>query len=148
MTAVTRHARPEPASIAPREQSPEARAEGWTPDRVRGDEENGAGDVATIVPSPRTGSGVHRAADLHAVADAAQAMPGQARHDGEVGARALADAWMPVADAAPHDDALEARIAALETRITEQDEALRRVLTLLMDWVEKDAAPEALRGVA
>ena len=27
-------------------------------------------------------------------------------------------------------------------------EALRRVLTLLMDWVEKDAVPEALRGAA
>jgi putative secretion ATPase (PEP-CTERM system associated) len=46
-----------------------------------------------------------------------------------------------------------ARIAALEARIEEQDAALRRVLTLLVDWVESDAsAPrgglEAVRGAA
>ncbi len=49
----------------------------------------------------------------------------------------------PVADApAPFDtadrDALVARIAALEDRLEEQDAALRRVLTLLVDWVEGD----------
>lgn len=33
-------------------------------------------------------------------------------------------------------DALVARIAALEDRLEEQDAALRRVLTLLVDWVE------------
>lgn len=33
-----------------------------------------------------------------------------------------------------------ARIAALEARVEEQDAALRRVLTLLVDWVESDAA--------
>ncbi|WP_294328743.1 MULTISPECIES: AAA family ATPase [Alphaproteobacteria] len=42
--------------------------------------------------------------------------------------------------AAPVDaadrDALVARIAALEERLEEQDAALRRVLTLLVDWVE------------
>ena len=59
----------------------------------------------------------------------------------------------PVEEAAPraarHDEhALDARVATLEARIAEQDEALRRVLTLLMDWVEKDAVPEALRGAA
>ncbi|WP_242415473.1 ExeA family protein [Sphingomonas panni] len=45
----------------------------------------------------------------------------------------------PAADA-PVDtadrDALVARIAALEDRLEEQDAALRRVLTLLVDWVE------------
>jgi putative secretion ATPase (PEP-CTERM system associated) len=34
---------------------------------------------------------------------------------------------------------LDARIAALEGRIEEQDAALRRVLTLLVDWVEGDS---------
>ncbi len=34
--------------------------------------------------------------------------------------------------------ALNARIAALEERLEEQDAALRRVLTLLVDWVEGD----------
>ncbi|WP_288413423.1 AAA family ATPase [uncultured Sphingomonas sp.] len=47
----------------------------------------------------------------------------------------------PAADA-PVDtadrDALVARIAALEDRLEEQDAALRRVLTLLVDWVEGD----------
>ena len=44
-------------------------------------------------------------------------------------------------------DELLARIAALETRVEEQDAALRRVLTLLVDWVESDArAP--MRGAA
>lgn len=53
-----------------------------------------------------------------------------------------------VEDAVPDGAALEARVATLEARLAEQDEALRRVLTLLMDWVEKDAVPEALRGAA
>jgi hypothetical protein len=44
--------------------------------------------------------------------------------------------------------ALEARIASLEVRIAEQDAALRRVLRLMVDWVEKDAVPEGLRGAA
>lgn len=34
------------------------------------------------------------------------------------------------------DPALQARIAALEARMEEQDKMLRRVLTLLVDWVE------------
>ena len=39
--------------------------------------------------------------------------------------------------AAPaHDPALEQRIAALEARAEEQEATLRRVLTLLVDWVE------------
>ena len=47
------------------------------------------------------------------------------------------------------DPQTEARIAALEARIAEQDAALRRVLTLLVDWVEGDAArAEAMRGAA
>jgi uncharacterized coiled-coil protein SlyX len=37
------------------------------------------------------------------------------------------------------DAASERRIAELENRIAEQDAALRRVLTLLVDWVEGDA---------
>jgi len=37
-----------------------------------------------------------------------------------------------------HAAALEARIAMLETQLHEQEAALRRVLTLLIDWVERD----------
>lgn len=40
------------------------------------------------------------------------------------------------------DAALLARIATLETRIEEQDAALRRVLTLLVDWVEGEQQPD------
>jgi putative secretion ATPase (PEP-CTERM system associated) len=51
------------------------------------------------------------------------------------------------------DPELLARIASLESRVEEQDAALRRILTLLVDWVESDApAPrgglEAVRGAA
>jgi type II secretory pathway predicted ATPase ExeA len=43
------------------------------------------------------------------------------------------------------DQALERRVAALEGRLEEQEAALRRVLTLLVDWVETDAAPVSYR---
>ncbi len=58
------------------------------------------------------------------------------------------------APAAPVDDAMDARIAALEARVAEQEAALRRVLTLLVDWVEADrgevaaAASAVVAGVA
>lgn len=55
--------------------------------------------------------------------------------------------------AAASDTGLADRMAALEARIDEQDAALRRVLRLLVDWVEGDGAPantrlEAVRGAA
>jgi general secretion pathway protein A len=53
-----------------------------------------------------------------------------------------------VAVPVPDRSVLEARIAALETRIEEQDGALRRVLTLLVDWVENDARADAARSAA
>ena len=48
------------------------------------------------------------------------------------------------AEAPPVDDA---RIAALEARLEQQDAALRRVLTLLVDWVERGNT-EDLKGAA
>ena len=45
------------------------------------------------------------------------------------------------------DPALAERLASLEARLQEQDAALRRVLTLLVDWVERDA-DGGLRGAA
>ncbi|MBY0283007.1 MAG: AAA family ATPase [Sphingomonas sp.] len=47
--------------------------------------------------------------------------------------------------------ATDARIAALEARIEEQEAALRRILTLLIDWIESDShRPDlaAYRGLA
>ena len=48
------------------------------------------------------------------------------------------------------DPAIAARVAALEARVETQDMALRRVLTLLVDWVESDTrtAPVPIRGAA
>jgi general secretion pathway protein A len=54
--------------------------------------------------------------------------------------------WQPVAASAtpatpaPDSAALEARIAALESQIKDHDEVLRRVLDLLIEWVERDPA--------
>lgn len=48
------------------------------------------------------------------------------------------------------EESLKARIALLESRLDEQDAAIRRVLTLLVDWVESDAGKpdrQAVRGV-
>lgn len=52
--------------------------------------------------------------------------------------------WIPGADERPivqsiSDAAVERRIAALEDRLEEQEAALRRVLTLMVDWVESDS---------
>ncbi len=47
----------------------------------------------------------------------------------------------PVAQPAPvADPGIAARMAELEARVEQQEAALRRVLTLLVDWVESDAA--------
>ncbi|HEV2747208.1 MAG TPA: XrtA/PEP-CTERM system-associated ATPase [Allosphingosinicella sp.] len=43
------------------------------------------------------------------------------------------------------DFLLERRIASLEARLDEQEQAVRRVLTLLVDWIESDQAPLSYR---
>ncbi len=48
----------------------------------------------------------------------------------------------PAAGGIAPDSALIARIAELEARVEEQDAALRRVLTLLIDWSEDDGATQ------
>ena len=48
----------------------------------------------------------------------------------------------PVTEA-PADGDTAARIAALEARVDELDAALRRVLTLTVDWIEGDQRPDA-----
>ena len=66
--------------------------------------------------------------------DAVEAVVTDMGHDAEAG-RA------PATSAAP-DHALLGRIADLEARVQEQDVALRRVLTLLIDWAEDDGTPQ------
>lgn len=89
-------------------------------------------------------------------ADAAKDLPSAARVTPAVRAvpdpirSAPLEAVSPSADT---DAELRQRIAALESRVEEQDAALRRILTLLVDWVESDTpAPrgslEAVRGAA
>ena len=68
------------------------------------------------------------------VADLASDVPQPA-----AAAQAVAAPVVPVAaNAERADPALEARVAALEAQLVEQEAALRRVLTLLIDWVERD----------
>jgi hypothetical protein len=58
------------------------------------------------------------------------------------------EAPRPAAEQAPApvaDFAHERRVAALEARIEEQDAALRRVLTMLIDWVENGAGEPSYR---
>ncbi|WCM29159.1 XrtA-associated ATPase [Sphingomonas sp. QA11] len=52
--------------------------------------------------------------------------------------------------ATPGDGALAARLAALEARVQDQDAVMRRVLTLLVDWVEGEQQPdlESVRAVS
>ena len=50
--------------------------------------------------------------------------------------RSAGESAEPAADAA-----LERRIAAIEARLDEQEAAVRRVLTLLLDWVENESQP-------
>src|SRR6185295_14120578 len=47
---------------------------------------------------------------------------------------------VPEPAAPAHDPALVARIEALEARVKDQEAALRRVLTLLVDWIESEEA--------
>lgn len=46
------------------------------------------------------------------------------------------------------DVGLERRVAAIEERLDEQERALRRILTLLVDWVEKDRADAPVSNAA
>ena len=59
------------------------------------------------------------------------------------------EAVAPVAQSAsaivagPELDALTARIAILEQRVTEQEAALRRVLSMMIDWMDKESRLDA-----
>ncbi len=81
-----------------------------------------ATEVATVSPVAAVPAGQDEAADKDATADE----------------EAVADAVVHPQPAVP--SVSEERIAALEARVEEQEAALRRMLTLLVDWVEADRA--------
>ncbi|WP_174285432.1 ExeA family protein [Sphingomonas bacterium] len=91
------------------------------PDSI-GHEEETAADTSAVRPEPVEG---HETEVLR-----------QAQHErSEAGAFVVA----PAIDPTPDSRILQ-RIAALEGQVENQEAALRRVLTLLVDWVESDTA--------
>jgi putative secretion ATPase (PEP-CTERM system associated) len=76
------------------------------------------------------------AATVDAVAEDMAADSPQARTEPVVQAEAQVAELAPAAVPVAADLSTERRIAALEARLEEQERALRRVLTLLVDWVE------------
>lgn len=92
------------------------------------------------------------------VTDHERELPGNAnaapqRHDRAVPRMAIVPPAPPRADEneapPPFDARLVERVAQLEARVEEQDAALRRVLKLMVDWVENDAArSETVKGAA
>ena len=84
----------------------------------------------------RAAESVNDAAPFAAPAEPARVVSLALQTPGE-GDRAEAASAVPAVD--PEQlAALEKQIASLETRLVEQDEALRRVLDLLIEWVERD----------
>jgi len=79
---------------------------------------------------------------FHAV-ESSDPLPIRAPSYVEPEAQATEETEETEADPAPEPISAEQRIAALEARIEDQEEALRRVLTLLVDWVEHDPRAEA-----
>lgn len=103
-------------------------------------------DAATLAPLP-VEEVVAAAATIAAPTPAPFAAPAAnetgpkwPRRAGEPAAEAVAPVAAPAAPAVDpeHLAALEQQVASLEARLIEQDEALRRVLDLLIEWVERD----------
>ena len=94
-------------------------------------------DIAGDSPAPKPAAVVpHRPRRCRADADA------DAGREGSDASGAAPDSAVREerrVEAAPDTD-LKVRIAALESRVEQQDAALRRVLTLLVDWVEGEEA--------
>jgi putative secretion ATPase (PEP-CTERM system associated) len=80
-----------------------------------------------------------------AVAAVAADLSADARSGNEAERASQLRSFSPATPGGQDDPALERRVAALEARLEEQEAALRRVLTLLVDWVESDAAPVSYR---
>lgn len=88
--------------------------------------------MGTPMPSPAVDS-----RPIHAVPPRAESRPAhQDTGPLDGAARPLNGNARPAAGDAPREDVLLRRLAHIEQQQREQDEALRRVLTLLVDWVE------------
>ncbi len=86
-------------------------------------------------------SGIHSLRTLHAEVDALHAAMAADHREDEL---AEDEREEPVAETAQTLDAdalsdIEARLAKVEERLDEQDEVLRRILSKLIEWVERDA---------
>ncbi|MFM9827395.1 MAG: AAA family ATPase [Sphingomonas sp.] len=95
------------------------------------------GAPLNIAPSAPDAPIVAIVAEVAGNPSCSPAIPERAGEDSERSEHALATdplvAPSPIAGTSP-----DARIAALEARVEDQEAALRRVLTLLVDWVESD----------
>jgi putative secretion ATPase (PEP-CTERM system associated) len=94
-----------------------------------GEEESEPAEASMDAPAPEP-----EAAPVAEAAPEAEPVDAPATAD-------LADVAAADRPAPPADPAMTERLAELEARMEEQDAALRRVLTLLVDWVENDGAP-------
>jgi hypothetical protein len=83
--------------------------------------------------------------DADAVAAVAGDMAADAKPGQEERVLPLRSVPSAVREEPARDHSLERRVAALESRLEEQEVALRRVLTLLVDWVEGEGAPMSYR---
>ncbi|HEY0324460.1 MAG TPA: AAA family ATPase [Allosphingosinicella sp.] len=82
-------------------------------------------------------------ADSAPVEPKAQVLPLRTQREPELEAEPeLVQAAQPASAPEPISAAAEARIAALEARLDEQDAAIRRVLALLVEWAEQDRVPQ------
>ena len=91
---------------------------------------------------------IHLEADIHALAKAF-AIPLVDRKAGPHQSVVLIDGKLvPQAELVPLLTPLAARIARLEARLEEQDVALRRVLTLMVDFIENEESRVPQRGTA
>ena len=112
-------------------------------------------DVAAVI-ADRRGDDVPEAATVAPEPVAAPAAPEPERAPAPIPLRRIhlesvrdpqPPAPPPAAATQAMDESLKARIALMESRLEEQEAAIRRVLTLLVDWVESDADKPDLQAV-
>ena len=97
-------------------------------------------ETPASIERPQPSSGAPAWMEAEALEEAARAAARS--RDDLASTRAAVVAEAPLRSAP--DAMIEQRLATLESRLDEQDAALRRVLTLLVDWIENEKPPRAL----